>query len=78
MEKEKYKGILKETENSIKTFEKSKLPLSAFIFDREKESFKLSTPARPKKINYRPIYIPDFMDINHKEDKVEIIDEFIE
>ena len=78
MEEEKYKGELKETENSIKAFEKSKLPLSAFIFDREKESFKLTTTARPRKINYRPVYIPDFMDINPKEDKVEIIDEFIE
>ena len=78
MEEEKYKGELKETENSIKVFAKSKLPLSAFIFAREKESFKLTTTARPRKINYRPVYIPDFMDINPKEDKVEIIDEFIE
>ena len=78
IDKEKYKGELKETENYIKAFEKSKLPLSAFIFAREKESFKQTTTARPRKINYRPVYIPDFMDINPQEDKVEIIDEFIE
>ena len=78
IEKGKYNGILKETENTIKTFEKSKLHLSAFIFDREKESFKLTTSARPRRITYRPAYIPDFMDINNKQDKVEIIDEFIE
>ncbi len=78
MEEEKYNGKLKETENSIKAFSKIKLHLSAFIFDRKKETFKLNSTARPRRMTYRPIYIPDFMDINIKNNKVEIIDEFTE
>ncbi len=78
MEEEKHNGKLKETENSIKVFNKIKLHLSAFIFDRKKESFNLNSTARPRRMTYRPVYIPDFMDINIKDHKEEIIDEFTE
>ena len=76
--KGKFTGEIKETDNSINSLKKSRLTFSAFIFDRPKESFKLNLSARPKRSPYRPVYIPDFMDINTNKKEIEIIDEFIE
>ena len=72
MSKEKYKGKVIESGQSIEFFGKSKLALSAFIIDRKKTNFKLTSSIKPRRIPYRPIYIPDFMDIDSKRDKIEI------
>lgn len=71
---EKYNGIVIEPNNSIEKFGKSKLAFSAFIFNKEEGEFKQSSSTRPKRMSYRPIYIPDFIDLKTNEKEIEIID----
>jgi hypothetical protein len=71
---EKYNGIVIEPNNSIEKFGKSKLAFSAFIFNKEESDFKQSSSTRPKRMSYRPIYIPDFIDLKTNEKEIEIID----